>query len=46
MMEERRMKPQVRQKVIILGLAYGVAITIAILGFALGWWAALASPAG
>jgi len=40
------MKPQTRQKVIVLAFAYGVAITIAILGFALGWWAALASPGG
>ena len=39
------MKPQVRQKVIILGFAYGVAITIAILGFALDWWVDLAALA-
>ena len=33
-------------KVITYAVGYSIAIAIAVLGFALGWWAALASPAG
>ncbi len=40
------MKRFMTLKVITYALGYGIAITIAILAFALGWWAALFSPAG
>ena len=40
------MKRSMTIKVITYTLGYGIAITIAILAFALGWWEALLYPAG
>ena len=40
------MKMKISHKALIIAIAYGMAITVTILGFVLGWWPALAAHAG